>query len=341
MPTKTVIPLSPEDSLKLRKNLIPILLFPLIFAGIVYLIFSQVIREDQFSDSHIFTFIFAGFALIFLGIIGYMVWVHVADIKGGVKEKIEGAVTDKRLDIQTSTSHGRSGSRGRSSSRTSTKRYYYVYLDGEEFKMDYRHYSSVKVGDHIVMERAPKSKLILMLEVLETASEEEQIQEETVDAKFLATEMLEKRFTPEDLAALKRIFLADRKRKLIFMVLPAFIVSWFLYTDMWGLLLFLFPIPLILIFQLIGLCRLIMRYSKDKAYGHKKGRTAMLEDKLTITGNKTKGRHTIQTTSGRFTVTAPIYDALNTGDKLVIYLPKFSKKPISIAMLDGEEFYLG
>ena len=339
MPAKTLIPLSSEDTQKLRKRLLPILVFPVIFGGLVYLIFSQVISNDQFNSDGIFTYVFGGFGLFFLGIIGYMAWSHLADIKGGIKEQIEGEVTDKRLDIQTSTSH-RTGSRGRSSSSTSTTRYHYVYLDGEEIKMDYRHYSRVKVGDQIRLERAPKSNIILMLEVLETGNKEEQIQEGKVDAKFLATEIAEKRFTPEDLAALKRIFVADRKRKLTFMILPGFITAWFIYTGMWGLLLFIFPIPIIILYQLIGLSRITLRYSKDKAYGHKSGRTTLLEDKLTMTGNRTKSKHMLITTHGRYTVSGPIYDVLSSGDKLVIFMPKYGKKPLSIATLGGEEYYL-
>ena len=313
MPTKTVIPLSAEDTQKLRKRLIPILLFPLIFAGFVYLIFSQVMSNDQFTNDGVFSYVLGIFGLFFLGIIGYMVWSHLADIRGGTKDQIEGRVTDKRLDIQTSTSH-RTGSRGRSSNSTKTTRHYYVYLDGEEFKMDYQHYGKVKVGDHILMERAPKSNMIFRLEVLESSNEAKEVEEAQMDVDFLAAELIEQRFNEEDLTALRRSFTADRRRKLTFMILPGFIAAWFIYTGMWGLLVFLFPIPIILLYQVIGLCRLTLRYAKDKAYGHKTGRTALLEDKLTITGNKTRNRHRLITTQGQYTVATTVYDALSTGD---------------------------
>lgn len=333
---RETLPLSPADTKKLQKRMAPIFIFPLFLAGMMYFIFGSVLGNRSFEGDSIFIFGFGAFGLIFLGIIGYMLWAYVSDIRGGVKERLQGLVTDKRLDIQTSGGHGS----GRSRKKTRTTRHHYIYLEGEELKMDYRDYNRVKVGERIVIERASKTGTVFTLEVLQSATADEHTEGVKGNDAFLDTDMLEERFSPEDLAALKRIFVRERKRKFIFMLPLLFIASWFIFVGYWGLLVFLFPIPLILLTQFIGLCRLYLRYSKDKAHGHKKGVTTLLEDKITVTGNRRQGKHTIRTTRGRFTVPTQVYDSLSAGDRLVIYMPRNSKTPLSIVTLEGKEWFL-
>lgn len=331
---RETLPLTSEDTRKLQKRMAPIFIFPLFLAGMMYFVFNSVLGNGSFESDSIFIFGFGAFGLIFLGIIGYMLWSFVADIRGGVKERLQGLVTDKRLDIQTSGGHGTGSNR----SKTRTTRHHYIYLEGEELKMDYRDYNRVRVGERIVMERAPKTGTVFMLEVLQSATADEYTEEVKGNDEFLDTDMIEERFSPEDLAVLQRIFARERKRKFIFMLPLLLIASWFVYVGYWGLLVFLFPIPLILLFQFIGLCRLYLRYSKDKAHGHKRGFTTLLEDKITVTGNRHQGKHAIRTTRGRFTVSTQIYDALSAGDRLVIYMPRNGKTPLSIVTLDGKEW---
>ncbi len=333
---KEELPLTPEDTKTLQKRMAPIFIFPLFLGGMMYFIFGSVLGNGSFEGDSIFIFGFGAFGLIFLGIIGYMLWSYVSDIRGGVKERLEGVVTDKRLDIQTSGGHG-TGSNRR---KTRTTRHHYIYLEGEELKLDYRDYNRVKTGERIVMERAPKTGTVFTLEVLQSAMADEHTEGAKGNDQFLDTDMVEERFRPEDLAALKRIFIKERNRKFIFMLPLLLIASWFVYVGYWGLLVFLFPIPLILLFQFIGLCRLFLRYSKDRAHGHKRGFTTLLEDKITVTGNRHKGKHTIRTTRGRFTVSTEIYDSLSAGDRLVLYMPRNGKTPLSIVTLEGKEFYL-
>lgn len=335
--TREELPLTSEDINKLRKNIIPVLVVPLVFGGIIYFIFTKVMGGGHsLGGDSIMIYAFSAFGMIFLAAIGYMLWSVAADIRGGIKERIEGMVSDKRLDIQTSGGQGTGSNRG----KTRTTRHHYVYLEGEEFKMDFKHYARVRVGEKIVMERAPKSRTIFMLEVLQSLPEAEHAEVVKADDKFLSTDMMEERFSPEDYAALKRTMVKGRTRKLTFMVPIVLFALWLIASDLWGLLVFFFPVPLIFIFQSVGLFKLLLRYNKDKAHGHKKGFTALLEDKLTVTGNRRENKNTICTTRGRYEVTTEIYDSLSTGDKLVIYMPKHNKQPLSIATLEGEEWYL-
>lgn len=137
-----------------------------IFAvGVVVLIFQLVLKheDDTFPQVVIVRIVFVGFGLIFLGILGYMVWASVADIKRGFKYRVKGMVTNKRMKINTSTSHSSVGGRPRGSSTT---RHYYLYINDEEFAVSHKYYNQVPIGFQVVLDRAPRSKVVLSLEVL-------------------------------------------------------------------------------------------------------------------------------------------------------------------------------
>ena len=332
---KEELQLSREDISKLKKQILPVLLFPIAFAVIVYFMFSFVLNDTEgMGLDGVFTYVIIAFGLFFLGVIGYMVWSLVTDLNRGIKYRITGRVTDKRLDIKTSNS----GS-ARHGSRTKTTRSYYVYLEEEEFKMTYADYSRVKVGDLMVMEKAPKSTLTLSLETIETREVEEVRDEERVEQRFIDAEIQELKFNEKDLEALKKIYQADLKRKAFFMAPFLFIISSFIISDYWSLLVFLFPLVLIPIVQLIKLIDRMKLYAKDKAYGHKIGVTAVVEDKLTITSNRASGKSIIKTSWKSINVAPLIYDKLNQGDKIIIFKPKYSKNPISLMGLDKQELY--
>lgn len=335
---KEELPLSSEDISKLRKQVLPILLFPIAFAVIVYFMFSFVLNDTEgMGLDGVFTYVIIGFGLFFLGIIGYMVWSIATDLNRGIKYRITGLVTNKRLDINTSNSSVGSGRHG---SRTKTTRSYYVYLGDEEFKMDFLEYNRVKVGDRVVMEKAPKSTLTLSLKTIETRKVEEVEEDERVEQQFIDAEIQELKFSEKDSEALKRAYQTDLKRKVTWMLPFLFIVGSFLLSDYWSLLIFLFPLVIIPIVQLIKLINRVKNYAKDKAYGHKIGVTAVVEDKLTITSNRASGKNLLKTSWKSINVSPVIYDKLNQGDKIIIFKPKYSKNPMSLMGLDRQELYL-
>ncbi|GAB5526266.1 MAG: hypothetical protein Roseis2KO_41380 [Roseivirga sp.] len=339
MLTREELPLTAEDTIKLRRNMIPMLIFPIVVVVFFYLVGSFIFNDmgDSFAESGI-QWGFLVFGLFFMGIIGYMIWSQAIDIKRGIKERVEGVVTDKRLDIKTST---RSAGGSRNGRRTRTTRYYYMYVEGEEFKVDFKHYSQVKTGDHIVMERTPRAGFILNLGVISQADEATRQHDDRMDAKFLNTQVQELPLTAEDRAAMDRYFKSTLRRKITFMLPLLFIIGCFIASGIGALLLFLFPIVIIPLVQLIGIVRLTIRHSKSKGYGYKAGVTAVVEDKLTVTGNRTSTSHRLITSWGRLSVSTEIYDALETDDKIVLYKPRYGKQPISITTLDNKVFYLG
>lgn len=102
------------------------------------------------------------------GIIAYMISTSVIDLRRGFKHRITGKITDKKLDVRTSTTHSSNGKTGSSSSHSSTSRHYYVCIDDVQYSIEQQYYGKVKVGNDVILEKAPKSNITLLLEVTKT-----------------------------------------------------------------------------------------------------------------------------------------------------------------------------
>src|SRR5690606_29265009 len=106
-------------------------------------------------------YMLVGFSVFFFGIIAYMISTFVIDLRRGFKYRIQGKITDKKLSVTTSrTTTSKSGN-----NTTSTSRHYYVYIDDVQYSIEQQHYGKVKVGNRVILEKAPLSHLTLLLEV--------------------------------------------------------------------------------------------------------------------------------------------------------------------------------
>jgi hypothetical protein len=342
---KEQLPLSPEDIGKLRKQLIPMLIFPFAVVAMFAVFYKLAFRnmDDSFFQDGISEKIFMGFGVLFLSILSYMVWTSVIDIKRGFKYRVTGVVTDKRLNVQTSSSHGSAGGRsGSSRTSSSTTRHYYLYINDEEFSVDYKHYTRVKVGSNVVLDRAPKSRLTLSLTVLSKEVEDPQASNDmrAENIKFLESQMQEERFSEKDFEALKKIFRAQTRKRLLFMLPFVVIVFGMITNGLLGFLIIMFPLFIVPLWQGVSAMRRWGEYIRNKGYAHKRGVTALVEDKLTVTGNRRRGVNKIITTKGTLPVSTVLYDQLSVGEKVIIFFPKYGKQPLSIMKLNKEEFYL-
>lgn len=137
---QVVLPLEPEDHKKLRKQLIPVIVFSFIIAGIFFLISTFVFKDmgDGFFTEGITLYMMIGFGMFFMGVIGYMIWSFVYDIRHGIKHCIKGTVTDKQLNIQSKGHTGTGNSRSKN-----TTRYYYIFIDEVKYKIDNAGYNQV------------------------------------------------------------------------------------------------------------------------------------------------------------------------------------------------------
>ncbi|WP_228238426.1 hypothetical protein [Allomuricauda sp. M10] len=333
MPIKENLPFDPEDIKNLRKQLFAMLMFPVVVIGMFLLFISFVFKDfkNSFAGDSVVLYIAIGFCCFFFGIIAYMIGTIAMDLRRGMKHRISGKITDKRLNVQTSG--GGSGTGG----KTRTTRHYYLYVDDEEFSVDYQEYAKVRVGMDVVMDRAPKSKKTLKLDIL-TQSNSEQVASE--GQKFLEKRIPHTRYTQKDFEALKRIWYAALKRRMFLAAPFVSIGILLLISGFWGFAIFLFPLWMVPLYQAYKLFKAHKNYRRDKFSAHKKGVAALIEDKRTITSNRTSNSNNIRTTHGTLTVNTITYNKLSVGDGITIFKTQYGNVPISIVTTEQEEIYL-
>lgn len=336
MPLKEKLPLEPADIKKLRRQLFAMLLFPVVVIGMFLLFISFVFKDfkNSFAGDAVVLYVFIGFCLFFFGIIAYMIGTTAIDLRRGIKHRISGKITDKRLNVQTTGSGSGTGG------KTRTTRYYYLYVDDEEFSVDYREFTKVKVGMHVVMDRAPKSKRTLSLETIPQPDAEMVSTPNNERHRFLEKRIPHTRYTQKDFEALKRIWYAALKRRLFLAAPFVSIGILLLISGFWGFAVFLFPLWAVPLYQAFQLYRAHRNYRRNKFSAHKKGVAALVEDKLTITSNRRSNSNSIRTSQGRITVNTMLYDKLSIGDGITIYFTQYGNMPIGLLTRDQEEFYL-
>jgi hypothetical protein len=339
---KEKLPLDKQDIKKLRKNLLGIILFPFVGIGIIYAFFSIFFNLTDFTQSlkldGNMLYIFIGMSVLFGAVIAWMIWGFVIDLRSGFKYRIEGRITDKRLDIHTSTTHSSNTKTGSSSISSSTSRHYSVSIDGVEYSIEGEHYGKLKVGASITMEKAPKSNVTLLLE-LGNADKVLPVEAVNDKRKFLRSTPGKVPFDPDDFEALKKGFKAQIKRRLIWF-LPTIFIAWsFILNDMSAFLIFLFPIVIIPGYQLWKFSRELKQYNRNKQYAFKQGLPAIVEDKSKYSHNG-KGSYNVKTTQGHIKVNEQVYEKLNPGDKIILFKPAAGTQILSVMAATNEEFYL-
>lgn len=335
------LPLEAADIKKLRLRLLPFFAFAgfsgLIFALIGFAVLGK--SKDPMAFDDIAVYVFIGFGVFFFSVIGYMIWAVFADLKKGVKHRISGIVTNKRLNVQHSQTHHHNTSRNHSSKTT---RHYYLYIDDEEHSVDFKHYNKAKVGMHIVLDKAPKSKMTLAMELTgqEVVDQEAHKLEGETNDKFLQTTFPDVKLTPKDEEVLKNIFKSQQKARYVWLVPTLIMLVTFLANGLQGLLILFFPVVIIPAYQLFKIIRSYRTYQMSKRYGFKRGVPTIIEDKTTFTSNRSKSAQRLKTTIGVITVESVTFDQLQVGDRLVVFKPQYGKQPLSIMTMEQQEYYL-
>jgi len=333
-PMKEKLPLNEQDIKKIRNHLIPILVFPFLAAGMFYGFYSFFWSDSTLLQAKTGLYMLIGFSLFFFGIIAYMISASVIDLRRGFKYRIKGKITDKKLSVTTSrTTTSKSGK-----NHSSTSRHYYVYIDGVQYAIEQQYYGKVKVGNGVIMERAPKSCITLLLEVNETATAQS-TETDNGNRQFLKSTPKKAYFKQEDFKALKRGLQSKLKTRLIWFLPTLFIALSLVWSGMQAFLVFLFPLVLIPGYQLWKFIRELRQYNRNKQYAYKEGIPAVVEDKSKYTHNG-RTSNTIRTTHGYLKVDNRLYEKLNTGDKVTLYTPAKGKQVLSVLTADKEEIYL-
>lgn len=238
------------------------MVFPFLVAGMFYGFYFIFLSDSQFLQDKTGQYILIGFSVFFFGIIAYMISTSVIDLRRGFKHRITGTITDKKLDVRTSTTHSPNGKTGSSSSHSRTSRYYYVYIDEVQYAIEQQYYGKLKVGNAIVLEQAPKSHLTLLLEVNEISS----VQSTGTDAdnrQFLNSTPQKVYFKQEDFKALKKGLQVKLKTSLIWFLPTLFIALSLVWSGKQAFLVFLFPLVLFPGYQLWKFMRELRQYNRN------------------------------------------------------------------------------
>lgn len=334
---KEKLPLNEQDIKKLRKYLLPTILFPVVVIGMFYAFFSIFFKDTGFFQDKIGLYMLVGFSVFFFGIIAYMIWGYAIDLRSGFKYRIEGKITDKELRVSTSrTNNSKTGS-----SSTTTSRYYYVDIDGVRYSIESQHFGKLKVGNEVTMEKAPKSNVTLLLEVRENDElpPEKSAEADNDKRSFLSSTPKNIPFNQNDFKALKKGFMAKAKLRLIWFLPPMLIAISLVVNGMQAFLVFLFPLVLIPGYQLWKFSREFRQYNSNKQYAYKRGIPTIVEDKSKYSYNG-KGSNNVSTSLGTIKVNDQLYGQLTVGDKIILYKPAKGKQILSVTTADNEEIYV-
>ncbi|MGH1386798.1 hypothetical protein [Kordia sp.] len=319
--------LTNQDRKKIKKKLWFMAALVLCFIGIFSAIYFFALR-DSFQETDGFGYIpliiFGVFGLFFIGVIAYMISIFVTDLSAGVKDCFEGIIEDKRLDIKQSTSRtGSSGVRSSSGRKTNTKRYYYITIDGIEHKIEYAMYRNVKVGDTVYFEIAPKSHVILFYEVLKSAAS---ISSSVIDrskrSNYPDSRIRQAPLTRKDKNAIRAFYDTKMRSRLFVAGLLGAVVFGLIYNGLLIFVLFLFPIPIIVLVQVYKAVVLYFNFKKSIDSGRKQLISTEVTDKLFTTISNSKGKHeknTITTSYKVISVPENVYQDINIGDEIIVH----------------------
>ncbi|WP_046757704.1 hypothetical protein [Kordia jejudonensis] len=331
--------LTQQDKSKLRKKLGFIGIFTIGAVVIFGFIFSFVLKDVTLGSdgfSYIPFVMFGLFGLFFAGIIIYLARTVILDIRLGMKDCYEGIVDDKRLDIRQSSSTS-TGARGSSSRSSTTKRNYFITVDGTEHSVEFSMYNAVSVGDSIYFEVAPKSKTVLHHKILEEAVEESKQIQTYAKGSYPTSKIRKAPLTRRDEDSLRSFYNQKIRKRLIIIAFLALPIGGLIFNGLGGLLVFLFPLPIIFIYQLYKLLRFHLNYKKAINSGKKNLVTTQVADKLftTISRNGSKQQNrTLKTTYGHVRVSEMMYEKVNSGDEIIIHEALHLKSILGISVDD-------
>lgn len=325
-------PLSQRDKKKIKQQLVltSIIAFFAIclFGAIFYFISSTLKSNDGFGAIPFIMFGIIG--LVFAFIIGYMFMSTIKDARSGVKNVIEGIIEDKRLDIKKSSSnrvHG-TGARGARSSGSSTKRYYYITVHGTQHKIDYKMFNEVSVGDYVYFEMTPKSGILLDYKLLEKGEKTQQksLHKGFTHANYPASKIKEAPMQKREVDNLHQYYTQKRNYRLRIMGFLSIPIIGLWYYGFPFLLLFIFPVPIILLYQLYKLIRLYLNYKKSIDSNRKKMITTFITDKTYVTiknNNRLTIKYKLKTTYKTIDVKEELYDFMNIDEEIILHQPLY------------------
>ena len=197
-------------------------------------------------------------------------------------------------------------------------------------------YNSIKVGEHIYFEVAPKSSAILHYKT--TKQEDSEVPRNVATytrENYPSSKTKQAAFTREDRNILKEFYTKKVKSRLRIIALLSIPIIGLAYKGWASLLIFIFPVPLILIYQLYQFVKLHLNYKKSIAKGRKELTTTLVIDKLftTISHNGSiRQKYTLKTTYKNVEVPEIIYQNIYAEEEITLHEAKDLKYLLGISV---------
>ncbi|WP_124980175.1 hypothetical protein [Nonlabens xiamenensis] len=309
--------LTRADQRLIRMGMLGFVVIPLIFGLIIYFGFGWVSGEYLFNKGMDFPeFIILGFMSMIVGFCGFMFWEKYKDLSGGLKHVYQGPIQNKRKAVSKSSS---GSSRSSAGSRTKTTVTYYIKIKDKEFKVAPERYQNHHVGDLVEITVTPRANMILQFELLKrNESLDEQILGKKPTHTLSQPGVKNASLTNSDYRILRKAWYKKLRKAIWFGGLPLGVMISLISSGWWGLLIFLFPVPIIVIWQLISLLKWYFKYRRELSQHSKKIVHTYVLDKYSSSLNGGSNTFTILTKEGEFEVDQAFYQKIQGSEQIVV-----------------------
>ncbi|KYG75440.1 hypothetical protein [Roseivirga echinicomitans] len=317
--TEVEADLLPEELKKAKINLIGVLIFMLIFFAFVKFFFWDNLISDV--DEMLPLIMFGVFFLFFFAILGFIMKGFILDFVKKKKLILTGTVTDKRIDISTH----RSGGSGRGgSSRSSTKRTYYLYFDEKQLSVNINIYNRTPVGSEVEIHYSKYSQSIFSDKIIAEAEVSEEkikaiVPDVDKDQNFVPKER-ELQMTKDDFELLKKARNREIKSRLIVFFILGWVVIGPLFSGFWLVTIMLFPFTIWWFMVVKKMIKYMLAYRNEVNSGLKIVYSELVLDRFRQTGN-TRG-FMVRTNNQLISVNEDSYEQLKIGDLIIVFKGK-------------------
>lgn len=263
--TETKQPLSSQNKKSLKLGIFFSLLVAAIFAVGFFVMASQ-------ADDLVFS-IFVGVLFLFaFGILFYIIRGLVLSLHSQQKKVYLGHVIEK--EERSSSNSGRRKS-------SNKKSFYLRFEKGKEIEIQRRFFHSCYVGDLVEIHLASHLTHCLEFKVVEQSGGASLASGAAPESKkSVSGGVFFEPLSTNDRTFLKEHRDSQIKRQLVIFGFLFFMIAGFIGQGFWGIVIFLFPIPLAMLWSLFKIFRAIRRYSIDLSEGKKRVATLRVEDKV-------------------------------------------------------------
>lgn len=311
---KNTAPLNSNDRKLLKERMTGYLIF------VVLVVIMAVVFFKFLPDERIVLWVFSIFFLFIFGILSWLIGSIVIDLGNNFKYITKGIITEKISRISRKT--------------TSIRRM--IVVNSERFYIEYTDYKKLQAGDTVEISYGPKSKLTINLYIINTIAS----YQATHKNKFKSdegTDITIVSLNHNDRRTIKKRTFRSLKFYLYTLLFLSWIIVGLSVSGMYGILLFLFPIPLAFVIVLYQISKRLLKMQQDLKSGKKRLAETIITNKETVMRRAVESNY-ITTDCGTFKLSQKLFDGIQGGEYIKLHLAIKSNFVIAIEKRDHIEY---